>query len=230
MFMSHSLLTVKFEPEGSAYWMPKSGRLAASRLATQWFWGLRICFTDDPNDNLWPPWLFVISSCPSPYPVENASYTLGPRIVYETEAIVDDDADILAIYPIPTMEELAGSPLYLHAIPALPINTYRCPGLKEETLPLTEDSVRTFHQGVVRCIKSAKEKMLEALATHGPEKIKNGWYAPPQQSDNDGRMFGEPSDPHKYVFNFQYPVPPDGSLPRFETPSNVYDEIMLNNQ
>ncbi|KAI0719781.1 hypothetical protein C8T65DRAFT_725205, partial [Cerioporus squamosus] len=71
--------------------------------------------------------------------------------------------------------------------------------------------------------------MLEALATHGREKIKNGWYAPKPERD-DGRMFGEPSDPQKYIFDFDFKVPSNGKLPSFEGPSNVYDEIMLYNQ
>ncbi len=228
--MSHAVLAIKFDPEGSAYWLPKSGRLAASRLQTVWFWGLRICFTDDPDDQKWPPWLFIISSYPSPYPVEHASYTIGPKVVHETQAIVDTDAEILTTIPIPTMEEWVWCPLYLHAIPALPINVFRCPSLRQTSLTLTEDSLRTFQAAAVRCYLSAMEKTREALATHDPETIKNGWFAPRDPSENDGRMFGEPSDPHKYVFDFNYKVPPGGGLPLFEGPSDVYDEVMLYNQ
>ena len=39
--------------------------------------------------------MFVVSSFPSPYPVENASYRLGPRVVQETGAIIDHE-DVLS--------------------------------------------------------------------------------------------------------------------------------------
>ncbi|RPD61807.1 hypothetical protein L227DRAFT_524311, partial [Lentinus tigrinus ALCF2SS1-6] len=228
--MSHSLLPAKFDPAGSAYWLPKSGRLAASRLPIEPFWGLRTCFTDDERDNLSPPWLFAISSYPSPYPVENASFTLGPRIISKTGAVVSTDADILTTTPIPTKEERASWPLYLHILPALRLNTMRCSLFDQLYYTLTEDSLRAFNDGVGRCLKSAKEKQREILAApHDIWEVKKGWFARKENPDTGAYMFGgPPPDPQKYVFNFDFDAEP--KLPSFEGPSNVYDELMLYNQ
>ncbi|RPD61795.1 hypothetical protein L227DRAFT_546058 [Lentinus tigrinus ALCF2SS1-6] len=227
--LAHSILPVKFEPGRSAYWLSKSGQLAASRLPTEAFWGLRTSFADRKRDNTWPPWLFVISSYPSPFPVENASFTLGPRVVSKTGAIVDTDADLSTTSPLPTSERGTILPLYLHNIPALHINTTRCSGLTYIYFTLTEDNLRTFHDGVDRCLGSALAKTDEAVATQPFEEVKNGWFAPEQNQDTGAHMFGgPPSDPQKYVFNFDFEE--NAKLPSFEGPSSVYDELMLYNQ
>ena len=229
--MSHSFLPVKFEPERSAHWLPKAGRLAAARLPTRRFWALRICFTDDERDKIWPPWLFVIASSPSPYPVENASFTLGPRRVLGAGVVVDGDADIQTTAPIPTMESRVSRPLYLHIVPALPLDLPHCSALLRTSFTLTEDSLRTFHDGVARCIRTADDNIREAQATHSPESLKNGWYAPRLDANSDAYMFGEPSNPHKYVFDFGFHLPLDTiDFPAFEVPPTVYDELMLYNQ
>ncbi|KAI0719779.1 hypothetical protein C8T65DRAFT_603238 [Cerioporus squamosus] len=230
VFMAHTLLPAKFEPERSAYWLPKSGQLAASRLPTRRFWGLRTCFNDQERDNRYPPWLFVVSSFPSPYPVENASYSLGPKVVRETGAIVRDDAEILTTTPIPTTEERASWPLFLHLLPAILINVYRSQPLRLLYFTLTEDSFRTFYNGVERCVRAADANAREALATHGFEKIKNDWNAPQLDGNHGAYMFGETIDPHSYVFDFDPELPPGSKLPSFEGPSVVYDELMLYNQ
>ncbi|RDX52471.1 hypothetical protein OH76DRAFT_1480591 [Lentinus brumalis] len=231
MYMSHTLLPTKFEPERSAYWLPKSGRLAASRLPTRRFWGLRACFNDDESDNIWPPYLFVVSSFPSPYPVEKPFYTLGPRLVKETGAIVGEDAEILTSTPIPTTEERASWPLFLHVLPALPINVYRSRAMMMLYYTLTEAGLQTFDKGVERCLQTADADAREALATHGFEKIKNGWNAPQQDAGHDEYSFGETiGDPHSYVFDFDSEMLPGMNYPSFEGPSVVYDELMQYNQ
>ncbi|TFK78509.1 hypothetical protein K466DRAFT_606922 [Polyporus arcularius HHB13444] len=229
--MSHTLLPAKFEPGSSAYWLPKSGQLAASRLLTRRFWGLRTCFNSDERDNKAPPYLFVVSSFPSPYPVEKPSYTLGPRLVKETGATVGDDAEILTTTPIPTTEDRASWPLFLHVLPALPINVYRSEVMKWLYFTLTEDGLRTFASGVERSLRTADTDAREALATHGFEKIKNGWNAPQRDAGHGEYSFGETvGDPHSYVFDFDCEMSPGSKLPSFEGPSVVYDELMLYNQ
>ncbi|KAI0767558.1 hypothetical protein C8Q74DRAFT_1281032 [Fomes fomentarius] len=222
--MNHSFVPARLHPGRSAYWLPPSGQAAACRLPTGWFWALRASIVDPDSYGLdAPPLLFLVASEPSPYPILNASLTLGPRKTQDTGRCRGDDAELIVRNgPLPSMESVIDEPLYLHTVPALHLSMYYCPPLKSYYYGLEQDSLRKFIARVEDDMRQAHEYRENALSTYGYEAIKNGWAAPTQDA---GRMgFGVAlNDPHTYVFDFG---PPEAT-PCFEGKATVYDELML---
>ncbi|KAI0767576.1 hypothetical protein C8Q74DRAFT_1370336 [Fomes fomentarius] len=215
--MNHAFVPTKFDPQRSAYWLSDSAEAAARRLPTSWFWALRASVvdpeSDGPDD---PPLLFLVASEPSPYPISSASLTLGPRKAQDTGTYLGNDAQLIVRNgPLPSMESVIHEPLYLHTIPALPIDEPR--PLTTYYFVLNQDSLRRFFARVREDVRLAREYREHASSTQGCQAVKNGWAGPTEDTSRMGE------DPRAYVFDFG---PPE-AMPTFEGKATVYEELML---
>ncbi|KAI1787530.1 hypothetical protein LXA43DRAFT_1028571 [Ganoderma leucocontextum] len=141
--MPHSFVHLKFDPKLTAYWLPPSGQLAAAKIPVEPFWALRTNWDGDESD-LAPGFIFVVSSDPSPFPLQNASFTLGPKFATDTGAHWNEAATLRMTKPIHTIEEDLSCPLYLHTVPTLPINPYARPPIKAVNYQLDKPSLNKF--------------------------------------------------------------------------------------
>lgn len=226
--MSHAFVVAHFNPGQSAWWLPPSGQLTASKFATRPFWAIRFDYKDDRDA---PRLLCSVSSQPSPLPMPNASFTLGPKIATNSGEIWHAEGTQLAIQP-PMQCEDAGllRTLYLHTAPRMLLSYESATPLGVPLHQLEDDSFRRFKEAVeaneAEINKFWRELRLAFLIEQLPhppgiapddflESIHNG---PPDPT----YVFGGMNNPHTYEFDFSHPA-----LPYCDFPTSIYDEILV---
>nr|VWO95334.1 N/A [Ganoderma boninense] len=220
--MPHSFVPLKFNPKLTAYWLPPSGQLAAAKIHVASFWALRTNWSGDESDKA-PGFIFVVSSDPSPFPLENASLTLGPKFDRNTGACWNDATALRTTKPIRTFkEEHMPLPLYLHTVPMLSLSPYACHPMKTVRYQLDKPSLDKF-------LHFAHELQDAGWAFRKWHARRHGRTGGSEQAQEDWSTFGEGgryilggrNDPKAYVFKFL-----EGPLyPSFEGPGNIYHEI-----
>ena len=192
------------------------------------FWALRTNWDGDESDPA-PGFIFVVSSDPSPFPIQTASFTLGPKFAMDSGTHWNDSegATLRTTKPITTIEEDLSLPLYLHAVPMLPINPYARPPIKAVHYQLDKTSLNKFLHVAHELLPVAWDFRTWHTRRHGrtggQECVQEDWST----FGEGGRyVLGGRNDPKTYVFNFL-----EGPLyPSLEGPGTIYHEIWLYKQ
>ena len=233
--MPHTLAAVQFDPDASAYWLPRSGQLTAAKIPTTQFWAIRFHIDDSGEGDNCPKWLCVVSPEPSPLPLPNASMTLGPKRSRQSSIVRhagDEDQDLTLDVPLPCAnDETICRPMYVHTAPVLRIHMFRSPPVKRVFCQFDEESLRRFK-------KTVRENRA-ALRTHWLSRQKEEWARRIAQWDNHSLpdlstafseqavdptyMFSYLNNPQAYCFKFIY----DGTACAIEKRPKIYEEMLL---
>ena len=224
--MPHSFVPLKFDPKLTAYWLPPSGQLAAAKIHVESFWALRTNWAGDERDPA-PGFIFVVSSDPSPFPLQNASFTLGPKFATDTGVRWDDTTTLRTTKHIRTIDEDLPVPLYLHTVPMLSINPYARPPIKTVRYQLEKQSLNNFlhvaHDLLPAAWAFRRWHTRRHGRTGGSECVQEGWST---FGEGDRYVLEGRNDPKTYVFKFLESPP----YPSLEGPGNIYHEIWLYKQ
>ncbi|KAI0367352.1 hypothetical protein BV20DRAFT_559315 [Pilatotrama ljubarskyi] len=228
--MPHSLVVARLDPARSAFWIPRFGRLAASKIVTIPFWALRVSLVneDEVQPIVAPGTLFVISTQPSPIHIPNASLTLGPRLALDSKRIGALDAQLTTTRSLHSSEACLEWPLYVHTIPRLRIHY-------SSQKPLTTMHYELDRPSLLKFKDVALDNQLPALDYYYREVRPRQAWIPATESIPDkwtsfsGRrhryVLGAANSPRAYCFDFL-----DDYLPCFESPATVYEETYLFHQ
>ncbi|KAI0367368.1 hypothetical protein BV20DRAFT_560154 [Pilatotrama ljubarskyi] len=229
--MPHSLVVARLDPARTAYWIPRFGRLAASKIVTTPFWALRISLANEDEEEepiMDPELLYVVSTQPSPIHISNASLTLGPRLALDSKRVRAEDAQLTTTRPLHSSEARLESPLYVHTIPRLRIHY-------SSQKPLTTMYYELDRPSLLKFKEIALNNRLPALDYYYHEvRPRHAWIPatesiPDKWTSFSGRrhryVLGAANSPRAYCFDFL-----DECFPWFEHPTTVYEEIYFFHQ
>ncbi|KAI0631315.1 hypothetical protein C8Q77DRAFT_1272995 [Trametes polyzona] len=232
---THTLVVAEFDPMATAsLWLTRSAVLAAARIPTGYFWAMRFNLPGSDETDA-PDGLCAVSSLPSPIPIQNASYTLGPKlsldtgeISYETEC---GDVQLNVDPPMDCESDTLHQPLYLHTTPTFRVLGGRRLPIKTVVHELDADSFNIFHRAVERndellddlWVRQKKARLANLLPhracaddDHSQWSLLSGHLDPTE-------IFGERNNPHAYCFEFVY----DRNVVLCDGPAHIYDEMLL---
>lgn len=241
--MPHSLVVAQFNPAASAYWLPRSGRLAASKIPCSPFWAIRFSLTEQPEeDPTSGALLCAISSTPQGFRLPNASLTLGPKFDIDTGEVSTDTGGALGpqllVWPsIPCLGIALHQPLYVHTVPTVMVmeggriadDTAMFHQLDPDSLRLFRSAVITNRQLIYQYWECQQKELLKARLPYA--------YAVCALDDDSNwplfnghpdptYMFGELHNPHAYCFDFNY-GDPDHPLPFCDYPTVFYSQLAI---
>ncbi|PIL23221.1 hypothetical protein GSI_14530 [Ganoderma sinense ZZ0214-1] len=223
--MPHTFVHLKLNPKVSAYWLPLSGQQAAEKIPVRSFWALRANWYGDEGDPA-PGFIFVVSSQPSPYPLVNASLTLGPKLAHDTGVLCEHPTALRTMEPIMTENKNVCCPLYLHAAPMISINPDCRPLVEWFHYRLDAWSLEVFIR-VARELFPASQDFREwqkrsQAKSGGPEGVEPEWSS---FDGGNSYIIGGRNDPRTFVFKFL-----KDPYPSLEGPPTIYEEIRLYKQ
>ncbi|KAI0631299.1 hypothetical protein C8Q77DRAFT_1219413 [Trametes polyzona] len=232
---THALVLAEFDPVKTAsLWLSRSAVKAATRIPTAPLWAIRFHRPNSDKTNA-PGALCALSSLPSPIPIPDASYTLGPKVAIDTGEISNEtgrgDVQLNVNPPMECLSDTLHQPLYLHTAP-----TFRVFGGSRrpiETVPheLDTDSFDLFMKTVESnedllddaWVRQKKARLADLLPHHAcADDDYTRWSLQSGRLDPT-EIFGERNNPHAYCFTFAY----DRKLMTADGPAHIYDEMLL---
>ncbi|PIL23232.1 hypothetical protein GSI_14542 [Ganoderma sinense ZZ0214-1] len=203
----------------------RGSKLPTRSLSALSQWALRANWDGDEGDPA-PAFIFVVSSQPSPYPLVNASLTLGPKLAHDTGVLCEHPTALRTTGPIMTENKNVCCPLYLHAAPMISINPYCRPIVEWFHYRLDAWSLEAFiriaHE-LFPASQDFRERQKRSQArSGGPEGVEPEWSS---FDGGNSYIIGGRNDPRTFVFKFL-----KDPYPSLEGPPTIYEEIRLYKQ
>ncbi|KAI0676278.1 hypothetical protein C8Q78DRAFT_1073104 [Trametes maxima] len=245
--MPHSFVVAQFNPGQSAYWLPPSGRRAATKLVTEPFWALRFDLYEQFEHENDPHFLCAVSSNPSPQQVPNASFTIGPKRCIYPPGVWFGNYDLGVVPPIISYPGVLLDNLYLHATPAISIFGAQQDPIRVTSLQLEPESLKYFrpiakaHHVEMPAVWRTQRKVHWSSTQHAAILSSKSREDTPISGNNDTTednmdqwstftepadplyMFGQLNNPRAYCFDFDFSSA--DSLPFPDYANTIYDEI-----
>ncbi|KAI0631301.1 hypothetical protein C8Q77DRAFT_199942 [Trametes polyzona] len=232
---THALVLAEFDPVKTAsLWLSRFAVMAAADIPTAPLWAIRFHTPNSDATNA-PGALCALSSLPSPIPIPDASYTVGPKIAIDTGEISNEtgrgDVQLNVNPPMECLSDTLHQPLYLHTAPTFRVFGGSRRPIQAVLHELDADSFDIFNRAVESndellddvWVRQKKARLADLLPHHAcADDDYTQWSllsGPPDPTE----VFGELNNPHAYCFTFAY----DRDLMIRDGPAHIYDEMLL---